>query len=379
MITTGASKEEFGQRIRKAFGGGETATETKTTLASSTTTTVADASIPTPAPTTQSEVPSAADPIASANVLREEREARTKASKGKQKQTDPPPDPAPSSNTNTTPSTTRNAYLEQQRQRNSEARKERERVMAQIEADKAERRAKREQERKAREQQATSSPLEATSTPLTSRTRQASSKATSSNLQVRLLDGATIRKQFSADATLESNVRPWIDSHLETKAPYTFKQILAPQPARAISIGEEHGTLRDLELLPSATLVLQPIQAYSDAYESNAGGLLSLPYNAVTGAYGLVSGTLSGAANWLRGGFFRPEEDEGGRTLAQAAQQEARPEEERGPANAPRAPTTRGNMRVRTLADQRDGSVDQQFYNGNSLDFEPNADETKKR
>ena len=251
--------------------------------------------------------------------------------------------------------------------------------MAQIEADKAERRAKREQERKAREQQAASSPLEGSSAPIVSSTRRTSSKATTSNLQVRLLDGATIRKQFSAEATLETDVRPWIDSHLETKAPYTFKQILAPQPARAISIGEEHGSLRDLDLLPSATLVLQPIQSYSDAYESNSGGLLSLPYNAVTGAYGLVSGTLTGAANWLRGGFFRPEDDEGGRTLAQAPQQEVRPEEQQGPGGTQRASAPRSNIRVRTLADQRDGSVDQQFYNGNSLDFEPNADESTKR
>merc|ERR1711939_589344 len=139
----------------------------------------------------------------------------------------------------------------------------------------------------------------------------------------------------------------------------------------------------ELDLLPSATLVLQPVQTYSDAYESQNPSLLSLPYNAVTGAYGMVSGTLSGAANWLRGAsFFRPEDDDGGRTLADASQQEpvrdqranAQPEDNRTP-----APSSRSNIRVRTLADQRDGSTDQQFYNGNSLDFEPNADESKKR
>jgi hypothetical protein len=251
--------------------------------------------------------------------------------------------------------------------------------MAQIEADKAERRAKKEQERLSREQQQQAN-ADTPSTPLTfATTKRNFFKAATSNLQVRLLDGGTVRKQFPAEASLETDVRPWIDSHLETKAPYTFKQILAPQPARAISISEEHASLRDLDLIPSATLVLQPIQTYTDAYEANSGGLLSLPYNAVSGAYGMVSGTLSGAANWLRGGLFRPEDDDGGRTLAQAAQQDTpqAQQESGGQPPAPRAATaSRNNIRVRTLADQRDGGADQQFYNGNSLDFAPNPDDS---
>jgi hypothetical protein len=106
---------------------------------------------------------------------------------------------------------------------------------------------------------------------------------------------------------------------------------------------------------------------------------MSLPYNAVSGAYGLVSGTITGAANWLRGGLFRAEDDAGGRTLAGQSPQQ--PQEGNAPAvNAQQAPASSGRtMRVRTLADQRDGSADQKFYNGNSLDFEPNADDKSKR
>jgi hypothetical protein len=39
------------------------------------------------------------------------------------------------------------------------------------------------------------------------------------------------------------------------------------------------------------------------------------------------------------------------------------------------------NLRVRTLADQRAESAkrDQQFYNGNQLNFEPNKDDNDKR
>jgi hypothetical protein len=169
-------------------------------------------------------------------------------------------------------------------------------------------------------------------------------------------------------------VRSWIDSALETNAPYTFKQILAPQPARSISISEEQESLRDLGLLPSATLVLQPVQSYTDAYGSSAnqGGLLNLPYNAVTGAYGLVSGTLTGAARWLRGGTYE-EPGPDGHVLGE--QEEITAEETAPQTTAPiNAANTTGGARVRTLADQRaDRGEDQKFYNGNSLDFQPDG------
>lgn len=376
LLVRGISKDEFGSRIRNAFGG-DSATSERVGAEQTSTTEPLQVM---PSSTTTATATQVAAPPATAETLRREREARIKA-KGKQRQEDPPaPQPVPSE---TAPaSTARNDWLEQQRQRKSEARRERERVMAQIEADKAERRARRELERAAREQ---STQSETTSSPITSQLpSKAGSRATSSKLQVRLLDGGTIRKQFPVDASLEIDVRPWIDSHLETKAPYTFKQILAPQPARAISVSEEHSSLRELELLPSATLVLQPVQTYSDAYAPSEGGLLSMPYNVVTGAYGLVSGTISGAADWLRGGLFRPEEGTGGvagHMLGQASQQEVTDQDtnQADEQPTPRANASRSNVRIRTLADQRDGAVDQQFYNGNSLDFEPNTDDSEKR
>lgn len=372
LIKEDASREDFEARIRKA-------------LASSTTTSEAVQGTTGTLPSGQQEVsPSqaaASNPTPETTPIQEERQASAKA-KGKQKQTDPPPPPAPSEPTS---SPARNDWLQQQRQRKLDARKERERIMAQIEADKTERRARREQEKKAREEQQAATITDETATPMSqlrgTATTTKASKATTSNLQVRLLDGGTIRKQFPSNASLENDVRPWIDANLETKAPYTFKQILAPQPARAISTSEEHASLRELDLLPSATLVLQPVQTYSDAYTPDSGGLMSMPYNAVTGAYGLVSGTLSGAANWLRGGLFRPEDDAGGQVLGQAAAQSEQ-NGERRPASdqsETRGASARDSMRIRTLADQRDGGVDQQFYNGNSLDFEPNADESPLR
>ncbi|KIW07722.1 uncharacterized protein PV09_01653 [Verruconis gallopava] len=372
LLTRPITEDEFKSRIRKALGAGtETLKDVQVAPAQSETASSSHSDASTPAAAITSQ-PAISVPLTDASS--HDNEGR-KESKGKQKQEDPTP--ALPAATHIQSSAPRNDWLEQQRQRQLDARKERERIMAQIEADKAERRARREQERRTREQATAETETESASSSLASKTRRTSSRASSSNLQVRLLDGSTIRKQFPADASLASDVRPWIDSHLETKAPYTFKQILAPQPARPISVGEEHSSLRELDLLPSATLVLQPVQTYSDAYAPASAGILSLPYNAVTGAYGIISGTLSGAANWLRGGLFRPEDDERGRTLGQQPQQESSTPytnhaDERP---APRG-TPRNNIRIRTLADQRDGTVDQQFYNGNSLDFEPNIDDS---
>jgi hypothetical protein len=378
LLVIGISKDEFESRIRKALGVDARASEDARPEQAAAETTAAGNEQDGAPPAAADPLPQVSTPAATADSLRHEREARRKA-KGKEKQADPP-EPAPSDGLPATAA--RNDWLEQQRQRRIEARRERERVMAQIEADKAERRARREEERKTREQAAAGT--ESASSPLpTSLRHNASSNATSSHLQIRLLDGGTIRKQFPAESTLEADVRPWIDSHLETKAPYTFKQILAPQPARAISVGEEHSSLRELDLLPSATLVLQPVQTYSDAYAPSSSGLLSLPYNAVTGAYGLVNDTLSGAARWLRGGLFRPEDGTdgmGGHTLGHASQQEHNEQDSRQADDrpAPRA-ASRSNVRIRTLADQRDGNADQQFYNGNSLDFEPNVGDSTTR
>jgi hypothetical protein len=304
-------------------------------------------------------------PLTTAQNLREERTASTKA-KGKQRadtQADTPP-----TNTNTDAPSRAN-WLAEQRQRQQDSRRERDRVLAQIEADKAERKARREEEKRERLEQEQGHV--GSTTPRERPSKR--SNAAFTKLQVRLLDGGTIREQFSSEATITEHVRPWIDSNLETKAPYTFKQILAPQPARSISISEEQETLQDLGLSPSATLVLQPISSYAEAYGSagSAGGVLSLPYNAVTGAYGLVTGTLGGAARWLRGGTYQ-EPGPDGQVLGEHQEQLLQESAAQSAAPSAQAASTTGGMRVRTLADQRaDRGENQQFYNGNSLDFQP--------
>jgi hypothetical protein len=390
-IVQGTTQEQFTSRLRRALGedGDASASSyqsTSTPLAApeppsqlasppSNTTSTAPYLRPVPAPQVNS-LPQAvplpptpappqttpSSPSTSAQTLQNERAARTE-SKGKRR-ADAEPEPS----NNPVTSSSRSDWIAQQKQKQSDARRERDRILAQIEADKAERKARREEEKRERLQEQGATQL---NTPRDRPMKQ--SNATFTKLQVRLLDGGTIREQFPADATITEHVRPWIDGHLETQTPYTFKQILAPQPARSISISEEQESLRDLGLLPSATLVLQPIHSYTEAYgpTGNNGSLLNLPYNAVTGAYGLVTGTLTGAARWLRGGTYE-EPGPDGHVLGE---QEAavRPDPSAPMTSTPASGSTgTGGMRVRTLADQRaDRGENQQFYNGNSLDFQP--------
>jgi len=314
---------------------------------------------PSPAAQSPSQPPTTSSPAARAQTLRKEHDLSNKA-KGKQRAEPEPEKPAPAV------STSRGEWIAQQRQRQIEAKAEKTRILAQIEADKAERKARQAEDKRSREEHLKQAELPTNTQNPSSRSLRLSNAKTG-NLQVRLLDGGTIRSQFSAEATLAQDIRPWIDANLETKAPYTFKHILPPQPARAISVSEENRTLRDLDLLPSATLVLQPISNYTEAYSEGSNGLLALPFNAASGAYGLVTGgigavtgTLGGAARWLRGGTFaEPIEqtienlDAAGQTLGEQGED---------PASQQQTHLSQGSARIRTLADQRVESGDQQFY-----------------
>jgi hypothetical protein len=322
--------------------------------------------------TAPTQPPSTSSPVATAQELRKERELATKA-KGKQRAEPAPETPAPAKDNS------RADWLAQQRQRQIQTRTEKERILAQIELDKAERKARQAEEKRLRlNQAAEAEPISHTQTSRSIRP----SNAKTANLQVRLLDGGTIRNQFPADATLTQDVRPWIDSNLESKAPYTFKHILPPQPARAISMSEENSPLRDLDLLPSATLVLQPVSNFTEAYAGGPDGMLAMPYNAALGAYslvagtvGAVTGTLGGAARWLRGGTFTEQtvenHDAGGQVLGQPGDELGRQQQQGGSGG----PSTR----IRTLADQRSERESQEFYNGNSLDTQPKNDDGDKR
>jgi hypothetical protein len=260
-------------------------------------------------------------------------------------------------------------YAQKQRQRQKDARLERERILRLVEHDKAERR-EREQRRRAQTIAAQEPDSPETRhvqrlTPTFRPTRQCA-------IQVRLLDGTSMRKIFEHSATLGDDVRPWIDAErTEGDAPYTFRQIRTPLPNYSVDVSEEGQTLQNVGLTPSATLVLVPVKGFSDAYSDENAGLLS---RGLSSGYGLVSSGV-GLVGSAVGRFF-------GSTAEQAA-----PTADTSP-EAPNPPNI-----INTLRDHRPDE-DQQFYNGNQvksisnqgniadltqLNFEPRKDESSSK
>lgn len=247
-------------------------------------------------------------------------------------------------------------YAAQQRKRQQEAKLERDRILQQIEHDKAERKEKEEQRKalaRADTQEKDDSALadEQLKNEI-NRPRPMRSKECA--IQVRMFDGSNIRHKFSSDATLRTDVRAWIEKErLDGDIPYTFKQILTPLPNRTLSISDEEESLHSLGLTPSATLVMVPVQGYTAAYDHQGfvSRGASTGYSVLSGGAGMITGAL--------------------RTIFGLGQPTVRTNEaQENLAVGDTAPETRGagsHINIRTLRDQREGRDGHLLYNGNQV------------
>lgn len=320
----------------------------------------------------------------------------TTNSKGKQRATSP---------TSTDRTKARSDWIRQQKKRNDEAKRERERILAQIEHDKATRKA-RDQARKESESEPLGTASTTTTTPQGpfSRAPRPSTRGIGSvcALQIRLFDGKSLKSRFSPTATLSDAVRTYINTQAPSasstevtsvaQVPYTFRQILAPEPSRSIEMSEEHQSLLELGLCPSATLVLVPVEGFTEAYASaGGGGVLSRALGAssglVGGVWGLASSVVGAVAGFGQVGAGNG--GGGGGGARDSAPYLGGTGDERDGSNVEgrdmaegggEAKQPAGKVRVKTLADQRAEAKrrgEAEFYNGNSLDFE-SPDEGKK-
>ncbi|WEW57524.1 hypothetical protein PRK78_002991 [Emydomyces testavorans] len=269
---------------------------------------------------------------------------------------------------------TQKIWRQQQLNRERHEREERERVLALIRHDKEERKAKAEQQRLSHASQNHSQDFQKHDKPIRDK-----SKVSEYRLQIRLFDGSSIRSNFAPTQTIRNDVRPWIDGQrTDGNTPYTLKQILTPLPNKSISISEEDHSLSELGLGPTANLVMIPVHNYTEAYAASES---SLPIRGLYAGYNLVAGTVGTVAGAL-GSFL-------GLGQGQAVPQSAAAPGRSIPAADP-APATAGgenigrNARVsrsnnvRTLYDQHPEQGDQQFYNGNQLNFEPRKNQDKE-
>jgi hypothetical protein len=231
----------------------------------------------------------------------------------------------------------------------------RKQVLQRIEADRKERRMQaeaRQKERSANQSvgDVAASLVNAPSSKLSSTAKQGAF----AHIQVRLFDGSTIRSRFQTSSALK-DVRKWVDENrTDGKEPFTFKHLLTPLPSRAIDATEEDKVLGDLELSPSSTLVLIPVDKYSSAYAGSSGNVFMDFIRYVLGFFTWIFGLLGLA---------------GSRPAAQAVPQSEESEQ---------SAASQDRTRVRGFQNGDDRRRDQQFYNGNSLSFEPRPDEDEK-
>lgn len=298
--------------------------------------------------------------------------APTSNAKGKQR-VDATPQAGLAASSKTTNSAQQAARAALQKKKREDA-EELARVRARIEQDKAARRAQAEARKAEREAErnATSPPPSQSRTTTSTR----GSQAQNVNLNIRLFDGRTIRHTFPRTATLEKEVRKWVDDefsklsrddpNIQNKQlpPYFFRHIVPPQPSRELSAGDENHTLGDIDLAPSATLVLVPVKGYSDAYAGPGTNLLAgTTTGIVSGAFGLLSSTVGYAGSMLGSflgtGSAAPQPQ--GQTVGGASSSGQQ-------AESARSERDEGGIRVRTLADQRAREPrSPQFYNGNQV------------
>lgn len=253
---------------------------------------------------------------------------------------------------------------EKQRQ----AREERARVLKLIADDRAERKAKEELRRQEREAErsassATGPTQQASEAPATAPSSSVQRKHDQCAIQVRLFDGSTIRTRLPATATLAQDVRPWIDENrTDGKDPYSFKVILTPLPNRAIDHAtEEDKTLQELDLTPSSTLVLTPMDRYVTAYTNMNAGLGNPVSRLVTAVLAFVVNILGGIAGAIGGG--------GGAARGDDQGEDAGHELTSSPSSSTQAQATGrdGGGRIQGFQNPDDRRKDYQLYNGNSV------------
>ncbi|KAI0534408.1 hypothetical protein GGR58DRAFT_483037 [Xylaria digitata] len=367
-IASGTSREEFIRRLSKTISSGATQSQPSSSSLSTTTPAINPVQshqsvAPEPShsndslyddvqPTATS--PSSSIPVQGAQPTTTEEEKRSAAEKkGKARaEAEEEARRRVDERCGCEPPNAEQAHANEVKQRKQQANEERKRILKRIEDDKRARKERDAAERRARSLLSANADADSSagepSIPLHQRLPKVG-QGEHCNLQVRLLDGSTIRTRFASDKTLGSDVRKWIDAErTDGDAPYSFRIVLTPQPNKVVEPQEEIKSLLSLGLAPSATLVLIPTR-YSVAY-AGAGGLFSPIIGVFSTLYGAIMSSLGGIF-----ALFFGAGDSGDNSRHDDIPME--------------------NLQARRRRDA-------QLYNGNSLNFEPrneDADENNTR
>ena len=274
----------------------------------------------------------------------------------------------------------RDQWIYQQKQRKDEAKKDRERILAQIENDKQERKAQAQRRREA-ESLAGGGAYSEMGSSTTVKPSPGTNPSPRSHcmLVIRLFDGTSIRGKFASDADVATAVRTWVQEASPAGGadiPYNFRQILAPNPSRTIEVSEEHQSLQELGLVPNATLVLVPISGATSAYATTGGwSVTNAAHYLANTAYGLLGSVWSyvpSIGNSGNGPYLGGTGDEQEQSNLAGAHMAG------SDSASPGGGSTK--IRVKTMADQHRAEDEKakraaEFYNGNSSAFEGRKDD----
>ncbi|KAL0145963.1 hypothetical protein V8B55DRAFT_1466789 [Mucor lusitanicus] len=183
-------------------------------------------------------------------------------------------------------------YFEKIKKERQEDEAHKKKVREQIARDRAEKIAQRNAEKQRQNSTLSSTTLLAEEgTSSSSSLSNSSSHHVYSNLNIRQLDGSNIRHQFEAASTL-SEVRHWIQENRTEDAKKPYK-LSSQFPTRLFTEADDATTLKDLNLCPSATIIMKPLKAGSSSVRSaisggNNGGVTGYIYSAFDFVYGVV-------------------------------------------------------------------------------------------
>ncbi|KAJ6264131.1 UBX domain-containing protein [Drechslerella dactyloides] len=255
-------------------------------------------------------------------------------------------------------------YADAEKKRRAEAEQDRRRVLEQIRSDREEMRI-REANRKAIAAEAEAETQCEAPKEAREKGKQVDNGTGESHIGFRLLDGSRISHTFPADATIEKDVRPWLDKN-RTDSNQPYKLVSQSVAMSSVNV-EGTSTLRELDLYPSALLILKPVAGgrVSTAFAGRAART-NRPvtqqeqnfFIALLMSVWLMIKTFLGLHNpnaSVKVGNKEQPSSEG----SESSSGSARPARDAA------------RKRFRTLHDGEDGDKRSAYYNGNQLDFEP--------
>jgi len=165
----------------------------------------------------------------------------------------------------------------QRRKDKEEERLAREKVKAQLEQDKLEKRMKFQAEKAAEQELRKENEKAALASAAEEAERRAAERATSARIQFRLPDGSSQTKLFPSESPL-SEVYDFVKTGLTTK--YSSFSLSTTFPRRNLDTLDMSNTLKNLQLAPSATVMVLPTASSSVSLQD--GGFVSMLWMLLT-------------------------------------------------------------------------------------------------